>query len=357
MMNVLQKMEKKKKIVIKADNVGVTAMAKVVDYCIVHANLVSPRSNRKIDNIAQWDDKFVKLEPSSLCELASAAYHLEVKPLVDLTCQAIAHLLKGKSPAEIRKTFNIPYDFSPEDDAPPPTTRDKLRNKLCDPKRKEKENKREVRQVEEDQRSVDELLSFINNKNKKKKKKKKKKKATSKEEIKNAAPPSSDAKTSSAKTNATNNNNSTNKNNPITNNPATTTNTTNTTNNTSTKKLDAKKKTPNSSSSTSQSSQKIHSSTSQSNPTSNILQTSNKSQNKAQSPTLNRKEGKDKIDLNKIESSDEMESDDIEDDPEFAKEVEEFRKRLDEQTVMVKKMSLPSSLKEALKVGLTQNNK
>lgn len=45
-----------------------------------------------------------------------AAYHLQIKPLVDLTCQAIAQLLKGKTPAEIRRTFNILYDFQPEDD-------------------------------------------------------------------------------------------------------------------------------------------------------------------------------------------------------------------------------------------------
>lgn len=53
------------------DNVGGTAMKKVQDYCTVHANLVSPRSGRKIDNIGHWDEKFVKLEPSALCELAS----------------------------------------------------------------------------------------------------------------------------------------------------------------------------------------------------------------------------------------------------------------------------------------------
>lgn len=70
-----------------------------------------------------------------------AAYHLEIKPLVDLTCQAIAQLLKGgrpscgadspdvlagKSPAEIRRTFNILYDFNPEDDGMQNRVREKL---------------------------------------------------------------------------------------------------------------------------------------------------------------------------------------------------------------------------------------
>jgi S-phase kinase-associated protein 1 len=48
--------------------------------------------------------------------IRQAAYHLQIKPLVDLACQAIAQLLKGKTPAEIRRTFNILYDFQPEDD-------------------------------------------------------------------------------------------------------------------------------------------------------------------------------------------------------------------------------------------------
>lgn len=54
--------------------------------------------------------------PAILCELASAAYYLEVKPLVDLTCRAIADTIKGKTPEEIRSTFNIVNDFSPAEE-------------------------------------------------------------------------------------------------------------------------------------------------------------------------------------------------------------------------------------------------
>ena len=48
-----------------------------------------------------------------LCELASSAYYLEVAPLVDLTCQRLADSIQGKSPEEIRTTFNITNDFTP----------------------------------------------------------------------------------------------------------------------------------------------------------------------------------------------------------------------------------------------------
>jgi len=45
-----------------------------------------------------------------------AANFLEIKGLLDLTCQAMADMIKGKSPEEIRKTFNIMNDLSPEEE-------------------------------------------------------------------------------------------------------------------------------------------------------------------------------------------------------------------------------------------------
>jgi len=148
--------------VIQFDNITARALSKVMEYCHMHTAPHIVTMEKGMD-LKTWDEKFVKLDPGTLCELASAAYHLQIKPLVDLTCQAIAQLLKGKTPAEIRRTFNILYDFQPEDDAPPPTMRDKLRNKLCNPKRKEQKTKALPPPPEPvDTRSVDDLVSFIN---------------------------------------------------------------------------------------------------------------------------------------------------------------------------------------------------
>jgi S-phase kinase-associated protein 1 len=148
--------------VIQLDNITARALSKVMEYCHMHTAPHIVTMEKGMD-LKTWDERFVKLDPGTLCELASAAYHLQIKPLVDLTCQAIAQLLKGKTPAEIRRTFNILYDFQPEDDAPPPTMRDKLRNKLCNPKRKEQKTKALPPPPEPvDTRSVDDLVSFIN---------------------------------------------------------------------------------------------------------------------------------------------------------------------------------------------------
>ena len=41
-----------------------------------------------------------------------AANYLDIKSLLDLGCAKIASLIKGKTPEEIRQTFNIVNDFS-----------------------------------------------------------------------------------------------------------------------------------------------------------------------------------------------------------------------------------------------------
>ncbi len=65
---------------------------------------------------------------------------LEMKPLVDLTSRALARMIEGKSPEEIRATFNLPDDLTEEEKLEPlksglADARIKLLNKLYAKKR------------------------------------------------------------------------------------------------------------------------------------------------------------------------------------------------------------------------------
>lgn len=55
---------------------------------------------------------FVQVDQGTLFELILAANYLDIKGLLDVTCKTVANMIKGKTPDEIRKTFNIKNDFS-----------------------------------------------------------------------------------------------------------------------------------------------------------------------------------------------------------------------------------------------------
>ncbi|KAK0598819.1 hypothetical protein LWI29_038272 [Acer saccharum] len=142
----------------------------ILDYCRFHQ--VPGRSNkeRKI-----FDEKFIRMDTKRLCELTSAADSLQLKPLVDLTSRALARIIEGKTPEEIRETFHLPDDLTEEEKLEPlknitDDPRIRLLNRLYARKRKELKEREKLKNVEVeeehvDERSVDDLLSFINGEN------------------------------------------------------------------------------------------------------------------------------------------------------------------------------------------------
>uniref|UniRef100_A0A2P2KYS9 SKP1-like protein 21 isoform X1 n=1 Tax=Rhizophora mucronata TaxID=61149 RepID=A0A2P2KYS9_RHIMU len=139
----------------------------ILDYCRFHQ--VPGRSNKERKS---FDEKFIRIDTKRLCELTSAADSLQLKPLVDLTSRALARIIEGKTPEEIREIFHLPDDLTEEEKLEPlkNTTDDpriRLLNRLYAKKRKELKEREKLKNVEAegecvDDRSVDELLSFIN---------------------------------------------------------------------------------------------------------------------------------------------------------------------------------------------------
>ncbi len=67
--------------------------------------------------VSEYYSEFTNVEQEVLFELILAANYMDIKPLLDLTCATVASMIKGKTPEEIRKIFNIVNDFTPEEEA------------------------------------------------------------------------------------------------------------------------------------------------------------------------------------------------------------------------------------------------
>ncbi|KAG6648408.1 SKP1-like protein 1B [Carya illinoinensis] len=100
-------------------NVTSKILSKVIEYCKKHVE--APKAEDRAisldeEDLKTWDAEFVNVDKATLFDLVLAAKYLKIKSLLDLTCQNVADMIKGKTPEEIRKTFNIKNDFTPEEE-------------------------------------------------------------------------------------------------------------------------------------------------------------------------------------------------------------------------------------------------
>ncbi|KAK4688488.1 S-phase kinase-associated protein 1, partial [Tremellales sp. Uapishka_1] len=105
-------------------NVSSSVLIKILEYCEHHKGEALPTtegsdgddSKRKTSEIGEWDAKFIQVDQEMLFEIILAANYLDIKPLLDVGCKTVANMIKGKTPEEIRKLFNIVNDFTPEEE-------------------------------------------------------------------------------------------------------------------------------------------------------------------------------------------------------------------------------------------------
>jgi S-phase kinase-associated protein 1 len=97
-----------------------------MDWCKKHADAVkkagvTEEAKLPVEEkteLEKWDKEFAAVgDQTRLFELILAANFLDIKNLLDLMCLTVANMIKGKDPSEIRATFNIENDFTPEEEA------------------------------------------------------------------------------------------------------------------------------------------------------------------------------------------------------------------------------------------------
>eukprot|EP01114_Cavostelium_apophysatum_P007376 TRINITY_DN19464_c0_g1_i1.p1 TRINITY_DN19464_c0_g1~~TRINITY_DN19464_c0_g1_i1.p1 ORF type:complete len:410 (-),score=100.99 TRINITY_DN19464_c0_g1_i1:159-1388(-) len=123
--------------IVTLPDVKASTLEKVIEYCKFHNGAAAASSTVSEREKKAWDSEFVQVKQSVLCELASASYYLDIKPLVNLTSRAIATQISASSLA----------------------TRCRLQRKFNRKKQEEKDQK--ATSTENDNRSVEELLEFI----------------------------------------------------------------------------------------------------------------------------------------------------------------------------------------------------
>ncbi|KAJ2809142.1 hypothetical protein H4R20_000321 [Coemansia guatemalensis] len=118
---------------IPVPNVSGPILSKIVDYWRHHRGDASRRRPREplpgeendsceaatqhaISQMDDFDHEFCRIDQGTLFDIMLAANFLDVPPLLDLVGYTVANKMKGKTVAEMRDTFQVKNDFTPEEE-------------------------------------------------------------------------------------------------------------------------------------------------------------------------------------------------------------------------------------------------
>ena len=105
-----------------ANNVKGNILKKIVEY-LEHYKDTEPKeierplpSQNFKECVDEFDFNFTEIDLDMIFEIILASNYLDIKPLQELASAKVASILKGKTTEEIRRTFNITNEFTPEEE-------------------------------------------------------------------------------------------------------------------------------------------------------------------------------------------------------------------------------------------------
>ncbi|OIV91275.1 hypothetical protein TanjilG_01806 [Lupinus angustifolius] len=91
-------------------------LSKIIQYVKMHDKYGAAPSKANKKRLAAWDANFMKVDMNALYDILTAASNLGHEKLLDLACKTVAGKIRGKNPEQIRQTFNIENDLTPEEE-------------------------------------------------------------------------------------------------------------------------------------------------------------------------------------------------------------------------------------------------
>ena len=105
-----------------ANNVKGNILKNIVEY-LEHYKDTEPKeierplpSQNFKECVDEFDFNFTEIDLDMIFEIILASNYLDIKPLLELASAKVASILKGKTTEEIRRTFNITNEFTPEEE-------------------------------------------------------------------------------------------------------------------------------------------------------------------------------------------------------------------------------------------------
>lgn len=89
----------------------------ILDRIVKFCTLLTEQEQGKAmkTDITRYEEQLLRVDTSTLSHIIKGADFLDVEPLLDVACKALAERIRGKTTEQLRESFGIVNDFTPEE--------------------------------------------------------------------------------------------------------------------------------------------------------------------------------------------------------------------------------------------------